>query len=438
MLDLLLWILPKLATVFEYRPQLLLCLAVAIFVLFRLRSSPWAQRQVAAMTTYLTLAFFALVIGASLDPSSSHRSTNGQFEFIVLALPSSVIAYGVLLLVELATWYGRELKLSAELNKSSDALNGKKDPWALPQRTVLMALGLAFVALLGGMMHVSSQQARPKTATKERHRFATELEPFTPQAMLDWSEIEAKTCGVTVAPQGLKVVTRYGLQAIPWGVVRQAEVSFDRPKLTVEVEKRQITLSSLEEPNVGAGQYVVDWQSVLSKIEELGLMQRTQDPRQNGRQVLLRAADAELPKMTASFHVPTPGGEQYRGLSVATLRTLNCQNGVTLCAEGVVVRDVCGIKSVAWEDVRGLLVDNVLQISCEEEERPIELLTSEMATLKLSGAHRAQLEQRLLEILGLKQTKNKASIPQSYTRSGGPLKPPVTPIFFPAQVAKSR
>lgn len=312
----------------------------------------------------------------------------------------------------------------------SCALWVHRKSWPLPHPAVLSVFLLATFALHGYVLFRKAHR-RQDIQASIRNSLVDRLHPYPGQAALDWNQIEAKTCGTTLTPQGLVVVTSYGFQSIPWQLFRQAQAMSGRPLFAIEIEKRWINPPIPSQPALDAAH----WQIVLEKIQELGLMHPIARTSGIDRLVLVRKIGDPVPTPAQSFAFPATGAPEYHGLPPATLQSLKCPNGVTLCSEGVVVRDVCGIQSVAWSDIEALterpgaggLLD--FKIVCGSQKYVLDPLTS-TEHLTLQPADREALQKQLINILGLRAEKD--NFRQTvYVRTGAAPNPPATPTLYP-------
>lgn len=440
MLETFIAILVYLPSTFIQQPHFLLYLGCASLVSFHLRNKLIGIRQIASMGTYLGLGL--LEIYFRYDHQFEFQKT--LFALLLQLLPSSLVAFVVLLLVQGALSETRRNPAVHPVQtndpQADPALRGTEVAGSGPESSLHLAIlatmllaGVAMIALLAKEITPSPRERQARAAAR-----AENYEFFSSWGKLNLSELKVEDCGITLAPTGLKVVTSYGFQVIPWEMCRELQVSSGRAQFLIWLENRRILLSPLEEPTGDEAWKAANyWQSALTRIQELGLMQPGQDSAAPVR--LFRNEEVAPPKFAEKF--PLPGGK-YRGLPLETLRSDNWANGVTLVKEGVVVRDVCGIRSVAWKDVRKLLVETsptVLRLVCGDDNQTLELLTSERATQRLSTRSRDELQKELISVLGLKLSQeNPSDYIRSYVPSRGTLDPPNTRITLHAHLGKTR
>lgn len=307
--------------------------------------------------------------------------------------------------------------------------------WPLPHAVVLTLLLLSTFALHGYVVYRKAHR-RQDIQANIRKSLESRLQPYPNQAMLDWNQIQVETCGTTLMPKGLLVVTSHGFQAIPWQLFRQAQAMYGRPLFAFEIEKRWLNAQIPAEPAMDAAY----WQMVLEKIQGQGLLHSIPKSSGTDRLVLIRNIGDPLPTLAQSFPFPAPGGVKYTGLPLATLQSLNCANGVTVCREGVVVRDVCGLQSVAWSEVETITSREGAggsldcRIVCANQKFVLDPLTSS-EHLTLQPADREAMQKQLISILGLKAEMDKYHS-TVYVRTGAALNPPASPTLYPGYLTK--
>ncbi len=303
--------------------------------------------------------------------------------------------------------------------------------WPLPHPALLATLLLGTFGMHGYVLYRKAHRVQDIQA-KIRTGLAESLQPYNEQTRLDWGQIPAD-CGATIDPQGLTVVTRYGIHCLPWQTLRQAQVFYERPQFAMELNKRWLSPEIPPEPAM-KGAF---WQTTLEKIVALKLMQPLP---KSDRLVLVRKIDDPVPTPTRSFAFPAPGPLKYLGLPVATLGKLNCPNGVTLCPEGIIIRDVCGVQSAAWSEVQtlgqGFAAGGLLefQITCAQGSLD-PFGGSEYLTLQPDD--REALQKELIRILGL-QAQERNGQPPLYLRTGAALKPPTSNMYYAGCLTRRR
>jgi hypothetical protein len=307
--------------------------------------------------------------------------------------------------------------------------------WRLPHSAFLGALLLA-TFLPHAWVHHRKVHRRENIQATIRKSTENSLTPYAHQEKINWNLVKTDSLGATVTPWGLVVVTSYGIQTISWPILRQAQ-SWEwkeAAQLVYEVNGRWIVIDTPEEPS----QNTAYWNQVLENIAQNGLMKKL--PRDKvDRLCLVRKVDEAVPLLQQSHHFPQPKKLAYRGLAVQSLESLSVRNGVTLLTEGIVIRDVCGIQSLNWGEIKGVLEsEGAGRLPCllikTTTGHTVDPMASSMESFQLSPDDREALLKELKTILVLDQGSMQG-IHRVY-KPAGPVRPPQTKIYFAAQLTK--
>ncbi len=418
--------------IFVQQVQYLLYLGVACGVSYRLRKVNPVIRLMVCMATYFALGFLGLAAVHAQD--IQYEFQRPLFSFFFSLLPSCLVAFGVLFTVQSILPSPVQSQPASPTQTPHPAPGPKTTPSdsnssPIGAIVVIFFLGCGLLTLAVMAWSVNSS---PKVALKK-----PEYLDYAPFYDFDWSRVKADKCSITLGPQGISVVTRYGFQVIAWEICRELQVASGQAQFGVVVPgAKQILLSPLEEPTGDQAWMAANyWQPALKRLQELKLMTAGQST----IPLRLFRSDAGVPpRFAESFPLP---GQTYRGLSLEMLRSQSWHNGVTLCKEGLVVRDICAFRSVAWSDIRKLVVDvdpTVLRVVCGEEGQTLGLLTSERATQRLKTQEVDELQEELISVLGLKLSKEESTnYKRVYVPSRGSLEPPSWPHSYQAHLGKA-